>query len=176
MAFSSTMKVPAPIAIGIYTAFLQKDWKLRPSAYASHSEGALVLHYASILLANVCHRTELGNSFSGLMQVCKTLLLAYMSSVVFLNLKHMMLNQGILGPMRIFEGSTHFPLKGWQKAAVAVGSAFGALMNPGRADLIAALGETTGELAFQNLLDRMKRSPEGRVRMLNCSCNVLFKS
>jgi ubiquinone biosynthesis protein COQ4 len=46
---------------------------------------------------------------------------------------------------------------------VAVGSAVGALMNPARADLVAALGETTGAPAFQNLLDRMKKSPEGRV-------------
>lgn len=65
--------------------------------------------------------------------------------------------------MRIFEGQARVPLKGWQQAAVAVGSALGALMNPARADLIAALGETTGKLAFQNLLDRMKRSHEGRL-------------
>lgn len=55
------------------------------------------------------------------------------------------------------------PLNAWQQAAVAVGSAVGALMNPARADLVAALGETTGAPAFQNLLDRMKKSPEGRV-------------
>lgn len=54
-------------------------------------------------------------------------------------------------------------LKGWQQAAVAVGSALGALMDPRRADLIAALGETTGKPAFQRVLERMKNSPEGRV-------------
>nr|ABK21689.1 unknown [Picea sitchensis] len=69
--------------------------------------------------------------------------------------------------MHIFEGQARVPLKGWQQAAVAVGSALGALMNPARADLIAALGETTGKLAFQNLLDRMKKSHEGRV---SCLC------
>lgn len=54
-------------------------------------------------------------------------------------------------------------LKGWQQAAVAVGSALGALMDPRRADLIAALGETTGKPAFQRVLERMKNSPEGSV-------------
>ncbi|CAD6259102.1 unnamed protein product [Miscanthus lutarioriparius] len=54
-------------------------------------------------------------------------------------------------------------LKGWQKAAVAFGSAFGALLDPRRADLIAALGETTGKPAFERVLQRMKNSAEGRV-------------
>ena len=57
-------------------------------------------------------------------------------------------------------------LNGWQQAAVAVGSAVGALLDPRRADLIAALGETTGKPAFEKTLERMKRSPEGRVRLL----------
>ncbi|TXG56641.1 hypothetical protein EZV62_017954 [Acer yangbiense] len=52
----------------------------------------------------------------------------------------------------------------WQKAAVAVGSAVGALLDPRRADLIAALGETTGKPAFESVLERMKRSPEGRIK------------
>uniref|UniRef100_A0A0C9RP83 Ubiquinone biosynthesis protein COQ4 homolog, mitochondrial n=1 Tax=Wollemia nobilis TaxID=56998 RepID=A0A0C9RP83_9CONI len=64
--------------------------------------------------------------------------------------------------MHIFEGGARVPLKGWQQAAVAVGSALGALMNPARADLIAALGETTGKPAFEGLLQRMKGTPEGR--------------
>jgi hypothetical protein len=54
-------------------------------------------------------------------------------------------------------------LKTWQQAAVALGSAVGALLDPRRADLIAALGETTGKPAFQRVLQRMKSSPEGRV-------------
>ncbi|KAI3817310.1 hypothetical protein L1987_11099 [Smallanthus sonchifolius] len=47
-------------------------------------------------------------------------------------------------------------LRGWQQAAVALGSAVGALVDPRRADLIAALGETTGKPAFEReiLLDR----------------------
>lgn len=59
------------------------------------------------------------------------------------------------------------PLKRWQQAAVAVGSAVGALLNPRRADLIAALGETTGKPSFERLLERMKRSPEGRVSLFS---------
>lgn len=55
------------------------------------------------------------------------------------------------------------PLSRWQQAAVAVGSAVGALVNPRRADLIAALGETTGKPAFEMVLERMKKSDEGRV-------------
>ena len=54
-------------------------------------------------------------------------------------------------------------LKGWQQAAVAFGSAFGALLDPRRADLIAALGETTGKPAFELVLQRMKNSAEGKV-------------
>ncbi|XP_059625021.1 ubiquinone biosynthesis protein COQ4 homolog, mitochondrial-like isoform X1 [Cornus florida] len=53
-------------------------------------------------------------------------------------------------------------LNGWQRAAVALGSAVGALLDPRRADLIAALGETTGKPAFERVLQRMKNSPEGR--------------
>ncbi|XP_047339438.1 ubiquinone biosynthesis protein COQ4 homolog, mitochondrial [Impatiens glandulifera] len=58
--------------------------------------------------------------------------------------------------------SARVPLKGWQQAAVALGSAVGALLDPRRADLIAALGETTGKPAFERVLQRMKSSPEGR--------------
>lgn len=43
----------------------------------------------------------------------------------------------------------------------------GALMDPRRADLIAALGETTGKPAFERVLGRMKRSPEGKVSFLH---------
>lgn len=58
-------------------------------------------------------------------------------------------------------------LKGWQQAAVAIGSAFGALMDPRRADLIAALGETTGKPAFERVLEQMKKNPEGRVSVFD---------
>jgi ubiquinone biosynthesis protein COQ4 len=60
-------------------------------------------------------------------------------------------------------GGGRIQLNGWQQAAVAVGSAVGALLDPRRADLIAALGETTGKHAFERVVERMKKSPEGRV-------------
>ncbi|KAF0891081.1 hypothetical protein E2562_005163 [Oryza meyeriana var. granulata] len=62
---------------------------------------------------------------------------------------------------RVMQGA-RVNLKGWQQAAVAFGSAFGALLDPRRADLIAALGETTGKPAFQRVLQRMRNSAEGR--------------
>ncbi|CAM8882259.1 hypothetical protein QQ045_020238 [Rhodiola kirilowii] len=70
-----------------------------------------------------------------------------------------MAEQGVIGGARI-------RLKGWQQAAVAVGSALGALMDPRRADLIAALGETTGKPAFERVLERMKSCEEGRAVLL----------
>ncbi|KAA8521169.1 hypothetical protein F0562_011826 [Nyssa sinensis] len=57
-------------------------------------------------------------------------------------------------------------LNGWQQAAVALGSAVGALLDPRRTDLIAALGETTGKPAFERVLERMTKSPEGRAILL----------
>ncbi|KAE8678392.1 Ubiquinone biosynthesis protein COQ4-like protein [Hibiscus syriacus] len=63
-------------------------------------------------------------------------------------------------------GSALIKLRPWQQAAVAVGSAMGALLDPRRAVLIAALGETTGKPAFEKVLARMKRSPEGRAVLL----------
>lgn len=60
-------------------------------------------------------------------------------------------------------GGARIRLNGWLQAAVAIRSAVGALLDPQRADLIAALGETTGKLAFERILERMKKSPEGRV-------------
>ncbi|EFJ16291.1 hypothetical protein SELMODRAFT_271567 [Selaginella moellendorffii] len=60
-----------------------------------------------------------------------------------------------------FQGA-RVPLNWWQRAAVVAGSAVGAALNPARADLVAALGETTGGFAFQRMLERMERSPEGQ--------------
>ncbi|KAK9817023.1 hypothetical protein WJX72_008485 [[Myrmecia] bisecta] len=57
---------------------------------------------------------------------------------------------------------THLPLNFLQRGAVAVLSAIGAVANPARADLVAALGETTGELALRNMRLRMQSSPTGR--------------
>ncbi|KAL2922195.1 Ubiquinone biosynthesis protein COQ4-like protein mitochondrial [Bienertia sinuspersici] len=63
-------------------------------------------------------------------------------------------------------GGAYVRFDGWQQAVVALGSAFGALLDPRRADLIAALGETTGKPAFERVLERMKRSPDGRAVLL----------
>ncbi|KAG6598645.1 Ubiquinone biosynthesis protein COQ4-like, mitochondrial, partial [Cucurbita argyrosperma subsp. sororia] len=63
-------------------------------------------------------------------------------------------------------GGAHIQLKRWQQAAVALGSAVGALLDPRRADLIAALGETTGKPAFERVLERMQKSAEGRAVLL----------
>ena len=48
------------------------------------------------------------------------------------------------------------------RAAVAAGAALGALRRPGRADLVAALGETTGGPALRRMLARMRDSEEGQ--------------
>eukprot|EP00850_Spirogloea_muscicola_P023088 SM000328S12458 [mRNA] locus=s328:97872:99740:+ [translate_table: standard] len=59
-------------------------------------------------------------------------------------------------------GGSSRQLLGIQRLAIAVGSAVGALADPARADLVAALGETTGERAFARMRDRMATSQEGR--------------
>ena len=59
------------------------------------------------------------------------------------------------------------PLNGWQRAIVAIDSADGALMDPRKTDLIAALGETTGKHALQRNFDRMEKSPEGMVSLMS---------
>ncbi|KAK9809688.1 hypothetical protein WJX73_005032 [Symbiochloris irregularis] len=56
----------------------------------------------------------------------------------------------------------HQPLNFIQRGAVAVFSAFGAALRPERADLVAALGETTGSTAFRAMQSRMLQSTVGR--------------
>jgi len=53
------------------------------------------------------------------------------------------------------------PLSPFGKAAVAVGSALGAVLDPSRADLVAALGETTGAPALRAMRSRMAASASG---------------
>uniref|UniRef100_A0A803LW23 Ubiquinone biosynthesis protein COQ4 homolog, mitochondrial n=1 Tax=Chenopodium quinoa TaxID=63459 RepID=A0A803LW23_CHEQI len=72
-------------------------------------------------------------------------------------------------------GSAHVRISSWQQAAVALGSAVGALVDPRRADLIAALGETTGKPAFKRVLERMKRSQEGKFLHYNCIMKFSWK-
>jgi ubiquinone biosynthesis protein COQ4 len=66
----------------------------------------------------------------------------------------------------------HKHLKEWQEEAVAFGFAFGALLDPRRADLIAALGETTGNPTFECVLQHMKSSAKGKV---NPCCHVYHR-
>lgn len=50
----------------------------------------------------------------------------------------------------------------FQKLLLTAGSSIAALLNPRRHDMIACLGETTGEEALQNVLAVMQQSEEGR--------------
>ncbi|KAF7289624.1 Ubiquinone biosynthesis protein COQ4, mitochondrial [Mycena chlorophos] len=59
-----------------------------------------------------------------------------------------------------YEG--HIPLSWFENGVMAVGSAFMALADPRRGDMVAALGETTAGPALPRLRDIMLASPEGR--------------
>nr|GAT47407.1 ubiquinone biosynthesis protein [Mycena chlorophos] len=59
-----------------------------------------------------------------------------------------------------YEG--HIPLNWFENGVMAVGSAFMALADPRRGDMVAALGETTAGPALPRLRDIMLASPEGR--------------
>jgi ubiquinone biosynthesis protein COQ4 len=48
-----------------------------------------------------------------------------------------------------------------QRAALALGSAVVAFIDPARADMVALLGEVTGEPALRRMRDRMAAEPEG---------------
>ncbi|KAF1426490.1 hypothetical protein FQV22_0005814, partial [Spheniscus magellanicus] len=63
------------------------------------------------------------------------------------------------GRYQLYPG--HIPTSPLQKALLAAGSAFMALCDPYRHDMVAVLGETTGCLALPNLRDKMKHHPEG---------------
>ncbi|XP_065275102.1 ubiquinone biosynthesis protein COQ4 homolog, mitochondrial isoform X1 [Emys orbicularis] len=55
----------------------------------------------------------------------------------------------------------HIPTSPLQKALLSAGSAFMALYNPYRHDMVAVLGETTGSSALRSLRDKMRHDPEG---------------
>uniref|UniRef100_A0A8D0H981 Ubiquinone biosynthesis protein COQ4 homolog, mitochondrial n=1 Tax=Sphenodon punctatus TaxID=8508 RepID=A0A8D0H981_SPHPU len=75
----------------------------------------------------------------------------------------------------------HIPTTPLQKALLAAGSAFMALYDPYRHDMVAVLGETTGYLALQSLRERMRNDPEGyrvlqerpRIRLSSLDMNGL---
>eukprot|EP00238_Polyblepharides_amylifera_P002505 CAMPEP_0196595236 /NCGR_PEP_ID=MMETSP1081-20130531/80558_1 /TAXON_ID=36882 /ORGANISM="Pyramimonas amylifera, Strain CCMP720" /LENGTH=77 /DNA_ID=CAMNT_0041919743 /DNA_START=29 /DNA_END=259 /DNA_ORIENTATION=- len=58
--------------------------------------------------------------------------------------------------------ATHVPTSSSQKVLLTIGAATGALMKPARADLVAVLGETTGNLAFRRMRDNMAMDPVGQ--------------
>ncbi|KXS17770.1 Coq4-domain-containing protein [Gonapodya prolifera JEL478] len=57
---------------------------------------------------------------------------------------------------------SHIPSSSIQKLVIAVGSAFTALAVPTRADMVAALGETTGPYALGRIRDKMMADAVGR--------------
>ncbi|KAI8969962.1 ubiquinone biosynthesis protein Coq4 [Mycotypha africana] len=57
---------------------------------------------------------------------------------------------------------THRPISKIERAVLTVASAFTALNNPLRGDMVATLGETTGQLFLRRLRDQMLQSPTGR--------------
>lgn len=57
----------------------------------------------------------------------------------------------------------HHPLTGFQKRLLGLLASWGAASDPRRADLVAIVGETTGEGAFVGIRKRMSRSDEGRL-------------
>jgi len=56
----------------------------------------------------------------------------------------------------------HVPLTPLGKSVLAVGAALGALSDPSRADLVAAVSEATGGPAYAAALDKMRSSADGR--------------
>lgn len=56
----------------------------------------------------------------------------------------------------------HTPLNWFENAFLAVGSGVVLLTNPNRADMVAALGETTAGPVLPHLRERMLESDEGR--------------
>ncbi|KAF9539485.1 Ubiquinone biosynthesis protein [Mortierella hygrophila] len=61
---------------------------------------------------------------------------------------------------KLYEG--HIPISPLQRTILAVGSAFTALANPLRGDMVAALGETTSGIFLNRIRDQMLQDPEGR--------------
>ncbi|XP_074976661.1 ubiquinone biosynthesis protein COQ4 homolog, mitochondrial isoform X3 [Caretta caretta] len=61
----------------------------------------------------------------------------------------------------------HIPTSPLQKALLSAGSAFMALYNPYRHDMVAVLGETTGSSALRSLRDKMRERPRIRLSTLD---------
>ncbi|KAI8143123.1 ubiquinone biosynthesis protein Coq4 [Fennellomyces sp. T-0311] len=63
-------------------------------------------------------------------------------------------------PKKLYD--THIPIPLRQRALLAAGSAFTALLDPLRGDMVAALGETTGTFALKRMRDQMLQTESGR--------------
>lgn len=59
------------------------------------------------------------------------------------------------------------PINGFQRTLLSAGSALISLFNPRRGDMIACLGELTGEQAAKYMLSKMEESPEGTAILQN---------
>jgi len=57
----------------------------------------------------------------------------------------------------------HYPTTKFQKVTLSLYSALQALNNPEKGDMVAALGELTGEFALRKLRDQMKADPDGQL-------------
>lgn len=58
--------------------------------------------------------------------------------------------------------ASHIKTSAFQKLALSVGSSVVSLLDPSRGDMIAILGETTGEKALNYMLTKMQECPEGQ--------------
>lgn len=65
-----------------------------------------------------------------------------------------------LGPLQSRSSLRNSP---FQKAAVALGAAVAGFVDPSRGDMVALLGELTGESALAQIRDKMRASPAGQL-------------
>uniref|UniRef100_A0A6A7G1F6 Ubiquinone biosynthesis protein COQ4 homolog, mitochondrial n=2 Tax=Hirondellea gigas TaxID=1518452 RepID=A0A6A7G1F6_9CRUS len=56
----------------------------------------------------------------------------------------------------------NIPINGFQRSLLSVGAAAAALLNPGRHDMVATLGETTGQRALIRIHKQMQADSEGQ--------------
>ncbi|KAI9253541.1 ubiquinone biosynthesis protein Coq4, partial [Sporodiniella umbellata] len=82
-------------------------------------------------------------------------------TTAFLNVKSRFYSQSIRVERRPLY-PTHVPISFAERSILTVGSAFTALYNPLRGDMVATLGETTGHLFLSRMRDTMLLSEEGR--------------
>lgn len=65
-----------------------------------------------------------------------------------------------MGLQRLYP--SHIPLGWTEKLLATAGASLGAFFSPQRADLVAAVGELTGESALKEVRKRMHNDPTGR--------------